>query len=155
MAKTNTSGTYANKLHALSLIDGTEKFGGPTTVAGTSGAVTFDPRLHQARAGLLLLNSHVYAAFTSHCDQGPWYGWIYGFDAGTLAITSVYCTTPAHGGGSIWQSGKGLVADASGNIYCATGNAPGGVHAAIDGSSNTTDKAMAVLKLSTPTDAAR
>jgi uncharacterized protein (TIGR03437 family) len=127
---------YAFYLHALDLVTGAEKFNGPVAIqASVTGSgwggldtpvnnqLAFLPGQHLQRPGLLLLNGTVYVAFGSHGDIGPWHGWIMAYDAATLQQTSVFNTTADNAGGaSIWQGGRGLAADAAGNIYCATGN---------------------------------
>jgi uncharacterized protein (TIGR03437 family) len=46
-----------------------------------------------------------------------------GYDSSTLQQTSVFNTSANNAAGdSIWQGGRGMAADAAGNIYCATGN---------------------------------
>ena len=35
---------------------------------------------------------------------------------------AIFCTTPNGGDGGVWQAGKGLTADATGNIYFSIGN---------------------------------
>ena len=151
VAKSFDGTAYHDVMHAISLYTGIELTNWPVAIAGSYNGATFAPQWHQCRPGLLMQSvggtPTIYAAFTSHCDQGTWQGWIFAVSATeTPSISNVYCTCPTYNGGSIWQSGKGLVADAAGNIYCATGNALNA--AAIDGSATTTDKAMAVLKLS-------
>ena len=84
------------RLHALSLIDGSEKFGGPVnidssiSVPGTGdgssgGIVAFNTLRENQRPGLVLSKGVVYAAWASHGDNGPYHGWVIGYDAGTLA----------------------------------------------------------------------
>ncbi len=175
MAKSFDGANYHNKMHAINLYTGTEiNTSWPVEIQGTSRSVTFNPQFHQCRTGLLMQNVGgvwtVYAAFTSHCDAGVtygvWQGWIFAVNTSTTpttigttpTIANIFCTSPQNNGGSIWQSGKGLVADTVGNIYCATGNSFATYVApslgatpecpAIDGTSNTTDKAMSLLKLS-------
>ncbi len=123
---------YFHRLHALDVTTGAEKFGGPVviapTVAGTgdgndgNGHVPFDA-LHQMNRPALLLNrGTVYLGFASHCDFGPFHGWLVGYDAQTLALTNVFNSTPNGGLGGIWQAGCGPAADTNGNIYAITGN---------------------------------
>lgn len=52
---------YAFKLHALDVVSGTEKFGGPVEISVPG----FDPLYHLNRPGLLLLNGVVYLGFGS------------------------------------------------------------------------------------------
>ena len=64
----------------------------------------------------------LYITWASYCDQGPYHGWILGYDVSTLQQVMVYNTSPDGGLGGIWQSGGGLSADAAGNLYALTGN---------------------------------
>jgi hypothetical protein len=84
--------------------------------------VTFDPAQYKERAGLLLLNGTVYIAFSSHCDIEPYTGWVMGYNENSLAQTAVVNLTPNGSEGSIWQSGAGPAADATGNIYFLDAN---------------------------------
>jgi hypothetical protein len=127
----NSSGSYHQRLHALDVTTGAELFGGPTTIQATypgtgpnsTGAnVVFDPGQYEERASLLLLNGVIYTAWASHCDNNPYNGWVMGFDASTLAMTSVLNVTPNGTEGAIWMSGAGLAADSTGNIYFLDGN---------------------------------
>jgi hypothetical protein len=127
----DSSGNYHQRLHALDVTTGAELFGGPTTIQATypgtgpnsTGAnVVFDPAQYKERAGLLLLNGAIYAAWASHCDFNPYNGWVMSFDASTLAMTSVLNVTPNGTEGAIWMSGAGLAADSTGNIYFLDGN---------------------------------
>jgi hypothetical protein len=72
----------------------------------------------------------IYMAFASHGDNGPYHGWLFGYNANTLAQTAVVNTTPNAktdpsgyplAAGGIWQSGGGIASDGS-NIFLATGN---------------------------------
>ena len=133
---------YVYRLHALSITTGTEKFSGPVEIQATSGLVTFNPKQHLQRPGLLLVNGVVYIGFGSHGDMAPWYGWLLGYNASTLQRVMVFNTAPRAGGASIWQSGGGPAADANGNIYFNTGN--GG----FDANSGGGDYGDSVVKLS-------
>ena len=134
-AKSTNGSNYFHRLHALDLLTGNEKSPGPiqiaATVSGTgdgstSGQLVFDSAtmsLHQqARPGLLLMNGTIFIAFASHCDYGPYHGWLFAYDAATFTRKSVYVTTPNGGLGGFWMSGAGVAADSSGNIYIASGN---------------------------------
>jgi hypothetical protein len=125
------SASYLHRLHALDVATGAEKFGGPilinAVVAGTGDGsvnhqVSFNGLRQMNRPGLLLSNGVVYLGYASHGDNGPYHGWVFGYDAASLAPTGVYNTTPDGGLGGIWMAGDGLAADASGNIYYSTGN---------------------------------
>ena len=120
-------------LHALDLRSGAERLNGPTVIAATvpgtgAGATSdntlqFDPAQHLQRPGLLLANGSVYIAFGSHADLSPSHGWILSYDASDLSRqTGAFVSTPTGDAGSVWQSGRGLAADDTGNIYAITGN---------------------------------
>jgi hypothetical protein len=130
-AKTYENGTQIFRLHALDIVSGAEKFGGPVEVAasvsgsgaGSSGGlVTFSASLENQRPAVSLVNGIVYLAFSSHEDNGPYHGWLLGYDAKTLRQVQVFNDTPNSGQGGIWMGGQGLVADASNHLYLITSN---------------------------------
>jgi hypothetical protein len=90
----------------------------------------FNPQQQTQRAGLVLVNGVVYAAFSSECDYGDWDGWMFGVSEATASITTVWATetginaSPGEGTGEagIWQSGTAPVVDSHGDIFFATGN---------------------------------
>ena len=122
----DSGGSYHQRLHALDLTTGGEISGSPATVQATfpmtSGTTTFDPKQYKERAALLLLNGVIYTTWASHCDDGPYTGWIMGYNETTLKQSSVLDVTPNGGDGAIWMSGDGPAADSSGNIYFLAGN---------------------------------
>jgi len=140
VSKTKEGTVYHQRLHALSLIDGSEKFSGPaeisdalsvpgsgdtgdSTCPGSAGNVPFCPLRENQRPALLLLNGVVYIAWASHGDNQPYHGWVIGYNASNLALVPVlFNATPDGGLGGIWQTGTGPAADAGGNIYVITGN---------------------------------
>jgi hypothetical protein len=155
VTKTKNSGTttYHQRIHALSLIDGSEKFNGPIditsaiTVPGvgdqsSGGTVPFNVKTENQRSGLALVNGVVYISWASHGDTGPYHGWVIGYNAANLAqAPMVFNTTPNGGLGGIWMAGGAPAADSSNNLYVITGN----------GSFDNTNKnyGMAFIKLST------
>ena len=134
----STDGTnYVQYLHAVNIINGNEMPGSPVKIAATcsgSGAgsvnniITFNPQIQNQRQALTLLNGIVYISFASHCDWGPYHGWILGYNASTLQQQIVYNNTPDGDAGGIWESGMGLAADNQGNLYCVSGNGTEGVN---------------------------
>ena len=116
VGKTKEGTAYVQRLHALSITNGTEKFGGPVKLAASvpgngngsvSGVLNFDPYWQNQRAGLLLLHGIVYIAFGAHEDMGPWHGWILAYNATTLRQTGAWCSSPNGLRGGIWMSGTG------------------------------------------------
>jgi Immunoglobulin domain/Immunoglobulin I-set domain len=122
----DSSGNYHQRLHALDLTTGGEVGGSPMTIQATfpmtSGTTTFDPKQYKERAALLLLNGVIYTTWASHCDDGPYTGWIMAYNETTLQQSSVLDVTPNGGDGAIWMAGDGPAADSSGNIYFLDGN---------------------------------
>ena len=139
-SKTTTgTGTvqYMQRIHALNLVDGTEKMNGPTviqaTVPGTAGGgttISFDPLLGNQRTGLLLAPTpgsssaaSVFIAWASLGDNGPYHGWVMSYNAADLSQqTGVWADTPNGAQGGIWEAGGGLSSDGKGNIFIASGN---------------------------------
>jgi hypothetical protein len=157
---------FVQKLHALALATGVEKFGGPvvlgdtmtggpdggytdvTSIAvpgtgtGSSGSmVRFNALRENERAGLVLSGGVVYLSFTSHGDVEPYHGWLVGFSATTLQMVSVFNTTPNGSAGAIWMGGGAPAVDATGNLFFATGNGT------FDASTSGPDFGMSVVKL--------
>ena len=122
----DSSGNYYQRLHALDITTGAEIPGSPTTIQATfpnqSGETTFDPKQYKERAALLFLNGEVYTSWASHCDDGPYTGWVMGYNASTLKQESVLNVTPNGSDGAIWMAGAGLASDGEGNIYLLDAN---------------------------------
>jgi uncharacterized repeat protein (TIGR03806 family) len=135
-----TGGTtnYIHQLHALDISTGLERasFNSPALVTSTNYPGTGTPgkgdtngayvlwnglREH-CRPALLLANDMVYLCYASPGDKPPYYGWVFSYDAHTLAQTGVFNTTPNSGYGGIWMTGNGPAADTNGYIYLNTGN---------------------------------
>jgi hypothetical protein len=118
----DTNGTYHQRLHALDLATGEEMLGGPTEIAATypgngagstNGVDVFAPGQYAERQALALVNGTLYLAWTSHCDQGAYGGWVMAYSAATLAQTSAIDLTPNGSEGSVWMSGAGMASDGS------------------------------------------
>jgi hypothetical protein len=143
VSKTTEADGYHQRLHALSLIDGSEKFAGPAeigqalTVAGTgdtgdpgtgcsaaTGRVPFCALRENQRPALLLSNGVVYITWASHGDQQPYHGWVIGYNASNLSLAPVlFNTTPNGGLGGIWHSGGGPAVDSAGRPWATTATA--------------------------------
>ena len=120
LARTAENGVYVQRLHALDIATGAEKFGGPVAISASvpgtgegsvNGMVSFDPLRELQRTALLLMNGTVYIAWAGQ------HGWIMGYSAQTLSQVAVFNTSPNSKLANVWQSGSGLAADDSGNIY--------------------------------------
>ena len=147
---TKENGTFHQRLHAISLQNGSDVIS-PVEVSATvalasGGTASIDPEWNFNRSALLEANGNIYVAFGSHCDYNAsaTHGWIVAYSAASLAPAgnAIDMTDTNNGGnyylGSPWMGGYGPAADAQGNIYFATGNGPW------DGTSNFS---MSVLKL--------
>ncbi len=138
VSATQEGSSFFLRLHALDITSGAEKLGGPVVITASipgtgngssGGTLTLDPEWSNQRPGLLLLNGIIYIAFASHGDNGPWHGWLLGYNEQTLKQTGVFCASPNGVGSGIWMSGAGLAADVIdpvnhpyGRIFLATGN---------------------------------
>lgn len=134
VADTLPPGAFSNpvyQLHALSLVDGHEMYGGPVdiaaSVAGTgagssNGSISFDAFWQLQRPGLMLANQLLYVAFGSHADTGNYQGWILEYDPTTLKQIAVYNSAPNGRQGAIWHSGRAPAVDGDGNVIAVTGN---------------------------------
>ena len=136
VARSTTGSAFVQHLHAVDIHNGNEASGSPVQIAPTysgsgdgsvNNVLTFQSQRQNQRQGLTLVNGVVYVTFSSHCDWGPYHGWILGYDASTLQQQIVYNTTPDGGAAGIWQSGTGMAADALGNLYVVTGNGTVGI----------------------------
>jgi F5/8 type C domain/Abnormal spindle-like microcephaly-assoc'd, ASPM-SPD-2-Hydin len=114
-------------LHSVNPATGVERAGWPVTIQGSptnSPGNPFNPKTAAQRPGLLLLGGVVYAGFASHCDYGPYAGYVAGFSTTTPTMTTLWSTEAGSSSGmaGIWQSGGGLVSDGPGRILLTTGN---------------------------------
>jgi hypothetical protein len=132
--------TYSNQkpayyLHALN-IDTLVDTVAPMQISAAAklannGTYKFNPAANRQRAGMLLANGNVYAGFASFCDINANLsrGWVLGWQTGTLTPLAANELTDKSALdqdrfylSSVWMSGSGLAASASGNIYFVTGN---------------------------------
>jgi hypothetical protein len=130
VANTKENGVFYQRLHALDITTGLEKFGGPVVIqasvpgtgaASVNGVVSFDPLQENQRSALLLENGNVYIGWASHCDTDPYHGWIMSYNAQTLAQTGVWNSSPNGTRSGVWQGGAGLAGDGV-TVFFATGN---------------------------------
>jgi hypothetical protein len=141
---------FALNLHAVDFTTGIEEtsLGSPVTILPPTGP-TFMPKYQMNRPGLLLNNGVVYVGLGSTGCKGQKgfpkinnHGWVLGYSTLSLTQTpTVFVTSPATNNGGIWQSGGGLAADSSGDIYFETAD---GV---FDANTGGLDYGLSVLKL--------
>jgi hypothetical protein len=147
---------YVQRLHAINIADGTDA-AAPFLIGDTSGGntnntqiyvygdgdgavvdpynntgndvVQFNALREDQRSALSLVNNVVYVAWASHGDNGPYHGWVVGWNVSNLAsgmtLAGVFNASPNGGEAGIWESGGGLVFEPDGSaFYFATGNGP-------------------------------
>jgi hypothetical protein len=140
---------FYQRLHALDITSGSEKFGGPFVIQASvpgncapnvSGRVVFNALYQHQRAGLVLSKGILYVFWASHCDNNPYTGWAMAFNSKTGKRLAIFNSAPNMGTISyecragIWQGGAAPAADTSGNLFLATGNgyfnadSPGGLN---------------------------
>lgn len=153
VARSTSNGNFVQYLHAVNLISGNEVSGSPVKITATyegsgtgsvNNEITFDAQRQNQRQALTLVNGIVYVTFSSHCDWGPYHGWILGYNASTLQQQIVYNDTPNGFAGGIWESGGGMSADEQGNLYVVTGNGTVGNNG---DPANLTNRGESALKL--------
>ena len=133
--------TYENntaiyRLHALDLRTLADKTS-PVVVTGsgtlnpTNAKYNFNASTTRLRAGLLLSQGNLYAAFTSFCDFNAniTRGWVLGWNAASLAplaqpalLNRESATANNFFLSTVWMSGYGIAADAAGSLFVVTGN---------------------------------
>jgi hypothetical protein len=154
----DTSGNYYQRLHALDATSGAELYGGPVTISAqypgtgdnsSGGFVIFEPSQYAERSGLLLTGNTVYLAWTSHCDDRPYTGWVMGYNSTTLAQTTVLNLTPNANEGAIWGAGAGMSSDGKGNIFLLDANGVFDSTLNASGFPNEGDYGNAFLRLTT------
>ncbi len=164
---------YVQRLHALDVGTGADKFLANGRIIGDTfvnslgqtvhdpanpcvpgtgdgsiaGRVCFHARRENNREGLALWNGVVYVAFASHGDQGPYHGWVLGYDRATLGLVATFNSTPNGGLGGFWEGGGVPVFDAADTMFVVAGN--GTFRTDADGTQN---YGQGVLRLSTTPD---
>lgn len=145
VAATLESEQVVQRLHALNLSTGGEKFSGPVAIQATipgvgdgssNGQLPFIVSNQLQRPGLVLNGGVVYITFGTAVERGdelpspPYHGWVFGYDAATLQQKYVFCSGPNAqtdpsgyplGACGIWQSGGGPASDGT-SLYVETGN---------------------------------
>ena len=100
---------------------------GPVVVQGSVGGENFAPNTQgwiqrrKQRAGLLLSNGLLYVAFGGD-NHDALAGWLFVYDAASLALKTIWSPTPNGRNGGIWMAGDAPAADASGDVYLQTGD---------------------------------
>jgi hypothetical protein len=166
------SGTayYVDKLHAIDITTGQDRTGGRAVVTigeslnndnpasfdtdvmfpgggpgSLGGMVRFNAYRELQRPALTLLGGNVYVGFAGYNDQGPYHGWVIGYQTSDLSLQKVFTPSPEVRGGGIWQSGGGFATDGT-FLYFAVGNNFGNVqHPGFNPTEG--DYAESVLKL--------
>ena len=127
----DAAGNFSHYLNALDITTGLHKAGSPKKIVASvngngdgnvNGVLNYDAKYSNQRPALLLYNNIIYIASASHCDWGPYHGWVLGYDATTLNLQYTYNTTPNGWAGGIWMAGQGISVGDDGNLYLATGN---------------------------------
>jgi hypothetical protein len=131
LARTKEHKQYVQRLHALDIGTGKEKFGGPVSIQASAERIQknsasirtdFDSLRENQRAALLLDRDKVYVAWASSCDVDPYHGWVIAYAARTLRQAGSLNTSPDGEQGGIWQGDAGAAADGRGNVFVVTGN---------------------------------
>lgn len=132
VSKGQENGAWVQRLHALDVTTGAERTGSPAVIAASvagsgaganGGMVAFNPQTQLNRPGLLLEAATLYLAFASHCDFGPYHGWVlaYRYDGTRFQATAQFNVSPNGSEGGIWQAGVGLSTDGE-SLYFSAGN---------------------------------
>jgi len=167
VASTKENGNYFSRLHAINIITGAEQANSPAnitaTVTGTGtgsagGQLSFSALWENQRTALNYYNGYVYFGYAAHGDIMPWHGWLFAYNATTLAQSVVLCLSPNDYGAGVWASGAGMPIDEDapgGRMFVATGNG----HSTNPPYNGTTEFGESIIDFSlangklTPTDA--
>jgi hypothetical protein len=137
---------YVDKLHAIDITTGADRADGTAEVTiadslnndnpasfvtdvmfpgggpgSLGGFVRFNAYRELQRPALTLLGGDVYVGFAGYNDQGPYHGWVLGYQTSDLSLQKVFTPSPEVRGGGIWQSGGGFATDGT-YLYFAVGN---------------------------------
>ncbi|HKK46849.1 MAG TPA: hypothetical protein VJ964_15080 [Balneolaceae bacterium] len=154
VARSMSGNSFVQYLHAVNIVNGDEVAGSPVKITASiegngtgssNGVITFDAQKQNQRQALTLVDGTVYVTFSSHCDWGPYHGWILGYNTSTLQQQIVYNDTPNGFAGGIWESGGGMAADGQGNLYVVAGNGTVGDNG---DQTNLTNRGESAMKLS-------
>jgi len=110
------------RLYSLNLADGSD-YHAAVVIAGSGNGNTFDPTVHLQRGALLIGSGNIYISFGSYDDGLPYQGWVFAYNAVSLAQVGLFCdVNSASGAGGIWMSGGGMSANLAGHVFVAVGN---------------------------------
>jgi hypothetical protein len=144
---------YVQKLYALDITTGADRtapytigdshggdgFANQTSVIQVAGSgadsgggqIRFNAFREHQRPSLQLLDGRVYVGWASHGDNGPYHGWVVGFNETTLQPEKWFNTSPNARGSGIWQS-QGAISTDGTYLYFAIGNAFNGPNPGFD-----------------------
>ena len=139
VGNTVENGVFFSRLHAINILTGAEQSSPAVqtspvvisaTVPGTGtassgGQLSFDPLIENQRPALDFYNGYVYIGYAAHGDIGNWHGWLFAYNATTMAQSAAFCFSPNGEGVGIWQSGAGMPIDddaTGGRMFVSTGN---------------------------------
>jgi hypothetical protein len=115
--------SFLHQLYALDLSTGTTL--PPAGFTAFPPNASFSSAGQLQRAALLLDNGTVYVAFGGNGSTNTYHGWLFAYDAASLAQTGVFdVTMPPASQGGIWMSGGGPSADSNHNVFVVTGDGP-------------------------------
>src|SRR5437899_1100521 len=83
-----TSSTYAHYVRNIDIRSGAD-----LRSAVKITASQFQSQYESQRSAMTLANGQLYIGFAGYCDTGPYHGFLYAYNASTLAQTAVYNAT--------------------------------------------------------------
>ncbi len=100
-----------------------------------AGYIVFNSVLQMNRVATTLVNGEIYLGFASHGDDGPYYGWLLGYNASTLVNNVAWVSVPTYEPFSVvsgddgskdaqagfWNAGATFTTDGT-YLYMTTGN---------------------------------